>query len=124
MKFLSILLLIVISSCKHNEFDAPYYAKKYCICMEKNKRIYDVFQAQAICDADLQKSNKYFRTFYIEDNYGRYMMFLPQGFKDSVVRFRYEFLNHLEMKCCKEAVLNCDESDSLQIKRNAIDKMK
>lgn len=118
---LFVLSLLVLASCKHDELDGKYYGKKYCDCMQENIKTYDFLQARTICDGELIKENRLFRIVYIEENYGRYMTFLPKSTKDSVVAFNHEFLNFLEGYCCKEAVMGCDKSDSLQLKRKSLD---
>ena len=112
------LIVAMLYGCKQNEFDAFHYGKTYCDCVEKNrKQGLDFFEAKAKCEGELLSSNRFYRITYIEDHYGRYMMFLPLGLRDSAATFKTSFIHYLEKNCCKDALMGCDHTDSLQIKR-------
>ena len=120
-----VTLIVVLYSCgsRYNEFDAELVAKNYCNCLKEQNAQTDFFSARAICDGMLLQSNKYYRVSYIEANYGRYMMFFSTGFRDSVADFHTRFSNYVEKSCCKVAIVNCNDQDSLQLKRKAIDSL-
>jgi hypothetical protein len=122
-----ILLNVVIAffySCKNNEFDSTAFAKEYCDCMTQKLGSHDFLDARTICDAELIRQNKFFRISYIERNNGRYMMFLKKETRDSVAEFHLKFGNFLEKNCCKVAVVGCDTTDKLQMRRFSIDTIK
>ena len=108
--------------CRKKEFDASYFSKQYCNCLEKKHSKEDFFSARVMCDSELLNQNKFFRIWYIETYYGRYTFFLPQGLRDSVVTFNREFYKYLRKNCCNLAIEGCNKSDSFQIKRNLIER--
>lgn len=118
--FLFIILFIL--GCKHDEFDAVYYAKSYCKCLTEERRNgKDFFEARTKCDGQLLVSNHFFRIDYIDYTYGRYLIFLPQSLDDSVADFHSRFYGFVEKNCCSFAAMGCDKNDSFQIKRNRVD---
>ncbi|AXY76941.1 hypothetical protein D3H65_24430 [Paraflavitalea soli] len=116
--FLSAIFLI---SCRSSEFDAEEVAKSYCDCLKSNSTSKDFLAAKTICDGSLLQSNRYFRINYIESTYGRYMVFLPKGLRDSSAGFNLRFYNYIEANCCKLAFENCNKEDSLIKQRQAVD---
>jgi len=118
------VFLIISGSCKHKEFDAEYYARQYCECLqEERKSGKDFLDARSKCDGELLVCNQFFRADYIEFTYGRYLSFFSIGRNDSVADFHMRFYKYLEENCCKLALTNCDKNDSFQIKRKNIDSL-
>lgn len=121
---INVFLLISLAACKHDEYDYAFYAKKYCDCLTRNRKKKDFFEARSICDGELLLNNRFFRADYIENNYGRYLFFMPKGLVDSTVIFSRGFYRYIEKNCCKVAIQGCDKEDSLQIRRKLIDTIK
>lgn len=110
--------------CRHNGFDAEYFAEQYCNCLQQERKSgRDFFDARTKCDGQLLAQSRFFRITYIENVYGRYMMFLPDALDGSAVSFKNTFYDYVEKNCCKEGLIGYDKNDSLQLKRKAIGTM-
>ncbi len=115
-------LIFALNSCRHNEYDAEFYAKEYCKCLVAERATgVDFFDARTKCDANLIIENRYFRKDYIDLTYGRYLIFLPQSLDDSISVFSGIFFSYVNKNCCKMALMNCDKTDSFQIIRKGKD---
>ncbi|WP_127129470.1 hypothetical protein [Pseudoflavitalea rhizosphaerae] len=118
------LLIILLSSnaCKQiNEFDAETAAKEYCDCLERNNASKDYLNARIICEGEQISKNKYFRAFYIEAHYGRYLFLQQPSFADSVAKFHLQFANTLQDYCCKISIEGCDTSNLMYKARKLAD---
>lgn len=113
--------LFLLFGCQNNDYNPAYFADKYCACIEENSKTKDFFESRVICEGLIVKQNRFFRTHYIEANYGRYMIFLEKKYCDSVAEFNLNFYREIEKKCCELAVPDCNKSDSLQMRRKSLD---
>ena len=113
-----IIILVICSGCIKNakeDFDAQYWAKKYCNCLEENTKKSDVYNARIICDSKLNMENRFFRIYSASGLSGNYLGSLPQNVKDSVLEFNKVFNMYLFDSCRNFLLDNMTESsDSLR----------
>ena len=95
------ILLIAYNcvSCNSNSFNAKSLAAEYCNCMEKNHANIDYYNARVICDSRMVLKNRYFKLYFIEAFYGRYMGTLDKSARDSVYKFNESFDDYIYMHC-------------------------
>jgi hypothetical protein len=110
---LSILLVLLgsvhLSSCKEDQYNAEYYAKRYCNCISEQKsQGRDFLYSRTKCDALLVSENHFFAIDFMDLTYGRYTNFIPQSLGDSVAVFHNKFYGYVEKNCCELAVWGCD----------------
>lgn len=118
-KPLLFLLVIFNLRCTYDEFDAKKAADDYCKCLENEKKSgKDFFDSRFKCDGELLAKNRFYRSWYIDQNYSYryYLLFFSQSYLDSVSTFREVFRKSIEKNCCKIAIMGCDKNDSFQIK--------
>lgn len=118
---LGIMLILFLTACHSNEFDAESHAKEYCKCLAIENRHGDFFDAMIKCDSKLLMKNKFYRAFFNETYQGRYMFLLSQGMRDSTSKFISQFRRYIEKNCCKIAIEGCDSNDIFQLRRRLLD---
>jgi hypothetical protein len=114
------LIIIFCGGCSEEfdkEYDAQYWAKIYCNCLEENSSKFDAYNARIICDSKINLENRFFRTYSASGFSGDYLNSLPAGTKDSVLEFNRIFNIYL-FDSCKNFLLG----SMVDTTRNILDK--
>ncbi|HRO47335.1 hypothetical protein [Agriterribacter sp.] len=109
-----VVILVFCGSCiknvKEEDFDARYWAKKYCNCLKENREKSDAYNARIICDSKLNLENKFFKIYSASGLSGSYFNSLPKEVKDSVLEFNRVFNMYLFDSCRSFLLDNMTES--------------
>ena len=96
--YLSLILGLSCNS-RQNEYDAEYWAKEYCSCIQTQLKTNDIYISRVICDSKLNRENRFFRTYHAQALFGNYLTKLDTKYADSVLKFNNIFNNYIFKNC-------------------------
>ena len=98
--YLAILFLFSCSE-KKSEYDAEYWAKNYCSCVESNLQTNNIYISRVLCDSKLANENRFFRAYSAQMLFGNYLSKVNTSYADSTLKFNNAFNNYI-FKNCKQ----------------------
>lgn len=99
--FLLFIIIITGLSCKHNQFDAPYYANEYCNCLAASTSIRNEAERSIHCDSILMLDNRYINFYILQIENDSLHKAMPQSLKDSITEFVNAYVGYLDTNCAK-----------------------
>jgi len=91
---------IAVGGCRFkNEFDAPYYAKMYCDCLDRQEGQIRRNVPQLPCDSLVESKSRFYKLYHSQfSNFDEWLK-LSASTKDSIQTFMTNFSSFVDENC-------------------------